>query len=210
MKTVYCVIFGPYEELKEPKVITPGWQYICFTDQPFRSNVWQIVQVETRQDKRMHSRDYKINFDRYIEDDESIYIDGSFTINCNLTQWWDKYFKAPATFVQHPRRNCVFDELKRCIEYKRCDVEGLRRQQAAYIGKIKKGNGVIQSGLMMRQRTPEVISLMREWWDELQKYSTRDQISMAYVARNKKINTIKWNYAKASEFIFTTHYNRRK
>lgn len=210
MRTIYCVIFGPYEELKDPLIITDGWRYVCFTDQPFRSSVWEIRQVETSKDKRMHSREYKINFDRYIDDEFSIYIDGSFTINCNLTDWWDKHFKAPATFVQHPRRNCVFEEIRTCIKRKRCDEMKLRRQERAYRGQIRRGQGIIQSGLMMRQRTPEVIKLMREWWDELQKYSTRDQISMAYVTRNMKINTIVWNYAKATEFIFLTHYERRK
>lgn len=210
MKTIYCVIFGPYEELKQPKVITKGWNYICFTDQDFKSNVWEVRKVETWEDKRMHSREYKINFDRYIQDEESIYIDGSFTINCDLNKWWADRFKAPATFVQHPRRNCVFEEIERCIMYERCSIDKLQAQREAYTGIVGKGQGIIQSGLMMRQRTPEVISLMREWWDELQKYSTRDQISMAYVARNKKINTIVWNYAKATEFLFTTHYNRRK
>jgi hypothetical protein len=103
----------------------------------------------------------------------------------------------------------VFEEIRTCIKRKRCDEKKLRRQERAYRGKIRPGKGVIQSGLMMRQRTPEVIALMREWWDELQKYSTRDQISMAYVARKRKINTITWNYAKATEFIFLTHYCRR-
>src|SRR5688500_16882261 len=116
MKTIYTVIFGPYEELKEPLVITPGWQYICFTDQPFTSSIWDIKQVDTWADKRMHSREYKINFHKYINDQESIYIDGAFTINCNLDDWWNKHFKYPMTFVSHPRRNCVFAEIDRCIE----------------------------------------------------------------------------------------------
>lgn len=208
MRTIYTVIFSDYEDLKEPRIITPGWKYICFTDQPLTSKIWEIRQVDTWANKRMHSREYKINFDRYIDDEESIYIDGSFTINCNLEKWW-KRFSTPATFVQHPRRNCVFDEIKQCIEYKRCDIGKLEKQRSAYTGVVKPRSGVIQSGLMMRRKAPEVIALMREWWNELQKYSTRDQISMAYVAMGKRINTIKWNYAKAKEFLFTTHYNRR-
>lgn len=210
MPVIYTVIFGPYEELKAPRVVTQGWKYICFTDQPFTSEVWQVIPVDTWDDKRMHSREYKINFDKYIEDDESIYIDGSFIINCNLTEWWNKYFLFPMTFVHHPRRNCVFKELKRCIQLKRCNLEKLKQQKVAYFGKVKNNNGLIQSGLMMRRKTPEVISLMREWWNELQKYSTRDQISMAYVARNIKLNAIIWNYATATEFIYVTHYARRK
>lgn len=208
--TIYTVIFGNYEELKPPKIVTPEWNYLCFTDQPIVSDIWEIRQVETWENKRMHSREYKINFDRYIDDEFSIYIDGSFTINCDLNKWWKKHFKAPATFVSHPRRNCVFEEIRTCIKRKRCDERKLMQQFRAYRKIIRPRQGVIQSGLMMRQRTPEVIKLMREWWDELQKYSTRDQVSMAYVARNRKINTIVWNYAKAEEFIFTTHYNRRK
>lgn len=207
--TIYTVIFGNYEELKEPRIITPGWKYICFTDQPFTSNVWQINSVDTWEDKRMHSREYKINFYKYIEDEESIYIDGAFQINCNLTDWWNGHFCYPMTFVQHPRRNCVFAEIDRCIELKRCDVAKLQAQRKAYEGKVKPNSGVIQSGLMMRRRTDGVIWLMGKWWEELQKYSTRDQVSMAFVARDLEINTIKWNYAKATEFIFTPHYNRR-
>lgn len=207
--TIYTVIFGEYEELKEPRIVTPGWKYICFTDQPLDSHYWKIIPVDTWPDKRMHSREYKINFDKYIDDEFSIYIDGSFTINCNLDDWWKKYYQEPMTFVKHPRRNCVYAEIDRCIELKRCDVIKLARQKMAYFGKVKKGQGVIQSGLMMRKRTPEVVALMRAWWNELQKYSTRDQISMAFVARDMKLNTITWNYAKGPEFIFTTHFNRR-
>lgn len=207
--TIYTCIFSNYEELKRPLIITPGWSYVAFTDQDFESDVWEIRKVESWEDKRMHSREYKINFDRYIDDEESIYIDGSFTINCDLNEWWKRHFKAPATFVSHPRRNCVFEEIRTCIKRKRCDERKLMQQYQAYRNVLKRRQGVIQSGLMMRQRTPEVISLMRDWWDELQKYSTRDQVAMAYVAKDKKINTIKWNYAKATEFIFTAHYNRR-
>lgn len=92
-KIIYTVIFGPYEELKEPLVITPDWRYICFTDQPFMSTTWEVRRIDAWPDKRMHSREYKINFDRYIDAYQSIYIDGSFQINCDLNQWWAKHFK---------------------------------------------------------------------------------------------------------------------
>jgi len=208
MRVIYTVIFGNYEELKNPLVITPGWRYLCFTDQPLQSNIWEIVNVDTWEDKRMHSREYKINFYRYIEEQESIYIDGSFTVNCDLNQWWRK-FKPPATFISHPRRSCVFEEINTCILRKRCDPEKLIAQANAYRFNVKRNTGLIQSGLMMRRKEDSVITLMRRWWEELQKYSTRDQIAMAYVARKRRINTIQWNYAKATEFIYKTHYCRR-
>ena len=36
-KTVYTCITGEYDELTEPDYITPGWDYICFTDNSTRA-----------------------------------------------------------------------------------------------------------------------------------------------------------------------------
>jgi hypothetical protein len=33
-KAVYTFIFGDYDDLKSPTIMTPGWDYICFTDDP--------------------------------------------------------------------------------------------------------------------------------------------------------------------------------
>ena len=41
-KVVYTCISGNYDTLKDPTVVTPGWEYICFTDQKVISNVWTI------------------------------------------------------------------------------------------------------------------------------------------------------------------------
>ena len=46
MKVIYTAIFGDYDTLKEPLVITPGWKYICYTDQDFESKVWEIKKVK--------------------------------------------------------------------------------------------------------------------------------------------------------------------
>lgn len=32
VKVCYTVISGSYDGLKEPRYVTPGWKYICFTD----------------------------------------------------------------------------------------------------------------------------------------------------------------------------------
>jgi hypothetical protein len=68
-KVIYTAIFGPYEELKEPTVITPGWKYICFTDQPLKSNVWNVNQVKHGDllSSQRRARQYKILFQNYIQ-----------------------------------------------------------------------------------------------------------------------------------------------
>src|SRR2546422_511368 len=42
-KAVYTFIFGGYDDLKSPAIFTPGWDYICFTDDPtLRSDIWDV------------------------------------------------------------------------------------------------------------------------------------------------------------------------
>ena len=43
VKICYTCITGKYDALIEPLVVTPGWKYVCFTDQTnFTSKVWEI------------------------------------------------------------------------------------------------------------------------------------------------------------------------
>ena len=61
MKVVYTAILGSiYDDLKEPTVISPGWKYVCFTDQPLQSNIWEIRPVPTTGNPQRQARELKI------------------------------------------------------------------------------------------------------------------------------------------------------
>ena len=46
-KCIYTFIVGDYDNLKEPKIYTPDWDYICVTDNPnLKSDIWQIIQID--------------------------------------------------------------------------------------------------------------------------------------------------------------------
>ncbi len=79
MKVVYTALFGNYEELKEPAIITPGWQYICYTDQPIKSNTWQIIKEDAGVNPQLTARWFKIM--HWIDWEQSIWIDAAFKIN---------------------------------------------------------------------------------------------------------------------------------
>lgn len=133
MPTLYTAIFGAYDDLKEPLIITLGWKYICFTDQPLQSDVWQIVQCPLFGGPRRTSKLYKIMFHDFIEDPISMWVDASFIPNCNLDQWVAERFQPPFTLMQHPKRNCVYQEGLACIKNRRDSPEAIRMQ----IGKYK-------------------------------------------------------------------------
>lgn len=208
MPTIYTAIFGPYDTLKDPLVITPGWNYVCYTDQDFKSDVWQIKKTpKLLDDPRMLARWFKIRFNLFIRDEESIWIDGSFIINCDLNKWWKDNFNGIMTCIKHPIRNCIYDEANACIKFGRGNNVDIVNQVAAYAPLVPKNNGVIQSGILMRKKTPLTSLICRGWWDQIEKYSDRDQISFGKIAAlyPGAINYISWDYRTGKEFIFKPH-----
>jgi len=50
----YTVLSGDYDNLKNPKVVTPGWKYVCFTDQDnVKSDIWEIRDLPTKYEESL-------------------------------------------------------------------------------------------------------------------------------------------------------------
>ena len=45
-KVVYTVVTGKDYELREPKKINKGWDYICFSNVKLKSKHWKIIRIE--------------------------------------------------------------------------------------------------------------------------------------------------------------------
>lgn len=207
MNTIYTGIFSAYDDLKEPQIITPGWRYICYTDQDLTSDVWEIRKVPLLPEGAQRTaRYYKIMFHTHITDKYSLYVDGSFLVNCNLDEWWNR-FTSPMTCIAHPIRNCVYQEAQAVIRNKRKGIENIDQEIEDYQAmKIPRNNGIIQSGILMRELHPDTIMLCKDWWGYLQKYSARDQLSFAAASYAIPIHhVITWDYRTGKEFVFLGH-----
>ncbi len=213
-KVIYTAIFGEYEELKEPLVVTKGWDYFCFTDQPFKSKVWKIIKTDcSSYGPQLTARDIKINAHLFLPFYEySIWVDGSFFINTDLNVWFNTRFKAPFTCIKHPIRNCVYDEAQACIKHLRGNPEDIKRQISKYAGLgMPRNNGVISSGILMRRNCEEVNNFCEKWFNEVKENSMRDQLAFSFVSwKNRIHNLTRWDYRTEQEFKFLTHYNRRR
>lgn len=203
---IYTAIFGNYEELKEPLIVTPEWDYICFTDQPLKSNVWKIVN-QSAENPLKEARHIKI---RCAPPDKSIWVDASFTINIDLNEFWANNFQSPFTVSPHPWRKNIGHEIEACIKNKRANIAGLIRQHKQYRVLKLVSMPVISSGILLRENTEEVKAFCELWWSQIE-LSTRDQIGFAYAESKmpivKRMNII--DYRTSKDFIFKTHFNRR-
>lgn len=212
MKVCYTALFGPYEELKEPTVVTPGWEYICFTDQDLTSSTWQIrkVTIPEGKDKQWHARYFKIM--EWVDWRYSMWVDASFRIDTDLNDWWQKYFLKPFSVPAHPTRNCVFEEIESAIGANRGNREQLLAQYDEYRkAGVKRGQGIITSGLLMRENTPEVIRLCEHWWQEMFGRSVRDQVAFGRIWKDYEnlVHRYDYDYTLNTHFRYFKHFNRR-
>lgn len=205
--TLFTAIFGKYDDLKPVKNPTPEWKYICFTDQPLQSDVWRIVQCPLFGGPRRTSKLYKIMFHEFVEDPISMWVDASFIPNCDLNAWMDNRYQAPFTLMQHPRRNCVYQEALACIKNRRDNPQTIREQINRYrkFG-LPVNNGMAATGIMIRERNDETIAFAKLWFQELQQGCQRDQISWAFAHWKIPVSHLtNYNYREGTDFLHVPH-----
>lgn len=212
-KIIYTALFGNYEELKDPTVITHGWRYVCFTDQPITSTVWEIVNREVLfDDPRRTARWFKIM--GWVDWKKSIWVDASFIIKCDLTQWWEQRFVSPFSAARHPLRSCVYREISYCIAVSRGEADKLIIQDKDYKNLcVPDNNGIITSGILLRENTPDCITMCEKWWADVVKYSTRDQVAFARASLGFKYHVYLWDYGSREareQFEYVKHFKERQ
>lgn len=207
---IYTAIFGPYEEIKTPLIITPGWEYICFTDQDITSDVWKIVKVPPASDPKRQTNEFKIMYYKYVHDSYSVWVDASFYINCDLSKWWQKNFRGSITFMKHPDRDCFYEEAEKCIELKKDDEDIIRRQMNCYRSfNLPEHGGMVAAGIIMREDNLKTRAFCQHWAHYLSLGSKRDQLAWALANHITKIPTFTdWNYQQTDEFLIVPHYHR--
>jgi hypothetical protein len=199
--TIYTAIFGEYDDLKEPLVVTPGWRYVCYTDQNFYSDIWEIKKVHAPS-PILESKRHKILAPIA---GPSIYIDGTFIINCDLNVFYSR-LKGNITFIQHPVRKCVYAEALACIKYGKITPGQVASQINRYRQQgLPIRNGMAASGIILRNGEYDN-GFCDLWWHEFNIGCNRDQISWAYA--NWKIpgsHIDKYHYGSGIEFLHIPH-----
>ena len=218
-RVVYTSIFGNIDSLKEVETKDPSISYQCFTDNKnLKSDSWNIICCEDFLDSpRLTAKAFKL-FPHLIfpNSEESLWVDGSYKIKKNLTNFFDAYTNGNSiVFYKHPLRDCPYKEAKVCILLGFDETEIIRNQIRSYkeLGMPKK-NGLIHGAVIYRKHSnQEVCKLMEDWWSEINNHSIRDQLSLNFVAWS---NGVRLNYvpertlADNEYFEWQSHNNQRK
>lgn len=188
---VYTAIFGKYDNLL-PSFPSDNCDYICFTDQDFKSDTWKIIKVTPADNKILNSRLYKMLPHRYLKDYQaSLYIDGNVQIKEDLKPLIDTVL-APYLFSMYPHhaRNNILDEARAILQLGKAPPEIILKQMSDYSQKYNFSPSLLfEAGFIWRQHHhPDVIHFMEFWWSEFQKYPYRDQLSLWYTIQSLKMS----------------------
>ena len=190
---IYTVITGNYDSIKQPMVLTPGVEYILFTNNPEikDAGVWKLVQIPSeqwlgraeRENNILLSRKVKMLPHKYLpkECELSIYVDADMLIKRSLTQLL-KDLREDTLFAacRHSYCGSVREEIEDLIAKGMVDVTQIRNQWQRYAEWGFEDNlGISENGLLIRRHNDaRVAQLMELWWEEYQNGCLRDQVSL--------------------------------
>ena len=111
-------------------------------------------------------------------------MDGKFSIHNDLKKYVEKYGRdKPVLCFPHHVRECIYDEAVACMWFHKGVKEKITHQVSDY---YKAGypfkNGLYETGCMVRRHDDEFVKkIMEQWYEQIENYSYRDQISFPVV-----------------------------
>ena len=188
-KVVYTCITNGYDRLKEPKFVTEGFDYVCFTDDAdLISGIWDIRPLPKETEgipPNKKQRYVKINPHKVLPEYElSVWVDANIMLTGDINECMKTMCVGDCNvFVpMHPIRDCIYEEMRICASIGKDKIENMKPQIDRYLMEgYPEHNGLLQSNILIRRHMRhDCIRLMAAWWDELSMGSHRDQLSFNY------------------------------
>jgi len=185
---IYTAIIGNYDKLHDPIFVTPGWDYVCFSDdRKMNSDIWKIkyVDIDTNLSNRKNAYKFKHLYNQFVEEYEfSVWVDGYAEINFDFKHVYE-YLKPEYDVIvlNHPKRKCLYDEAKYMTGLAG-DPTGLVEKQIQQYRKddVPEDFGLYALGMIARRKNQDnTIKHFELVFYETIKYSSLDQVSFSYV-----------------------------
>ena len=189
---IYTAISGNKSELLDPPKVHPDVDYIAFTDQKNRKhNVWQTRDIipytlHSKYTQRRNAKVFKILPQMFLNEyDVTIYHDGGHFCDMHPKDIVNMYLPNDSDFLavfKHRWNNCIYKEAQDILKEKR-DIPELINKQVEYYRKNKypEDNGLYELPVLVRKKHTSNDLINLRWWEQICKFSSRDQLSFPVV-----------------------------
>lgn len=208
MKLCFTAIIGDYDRLKEPQVITPGWEYVCFTDQKIISKNWKIQRASSFEIATIKTaREIKIKQpDYYMDCEESIWFDASFLIRGDLNKLIRPAVDFDGMVLRHPHRSSLLQESMAVTQLGKDRDETVKAQMQKYKDEgFEQTTPLVATGILYRKNNERTQKFSEAWWEEVKNHSHRDQLSFNYALQKTGARFLVSSmniYDKSNHFFF--------
>ena len=196
-KVVVTAIMEGYDRL--PQAPVSDWEFICFMDNRtfalHREHNWGNIYVEGSdiylngwliKITNCSNREIKIMTHMHVEYDVCVWTDGNIWI-LQDPEFMLKLMKdSLMLLLDHPKRKSSRQEIRYCLEIGKGDKEILEKQLEEY--EKYDDYSLYQMGLYCKTNTSVVNDLMEDWWEQWEKYPSRDQPSFAFASEKYRRN----------------------
>lgn len=187
---IYTVLTGGYDTLEQPTITDSRFDYFCFSNDISKEviGVWKVRQFKgSFSSKQIESRYPKMHpWEVLPEYEYSVYMDANIRIEtadfyntiCNKISQG-----VSLSGIKHPFRNCSYVEGYEVFTY------GLEKSMKTIIKEMRfihkegfpRRYGMFEANIILRKHSDEKIrSQCKLWWDMINRYSKRDQLSYSY------------------------------
>ncbi len=186
----YTCIIGNYDKLKEPISVSEECDYYVISDEkPPVDSVFQYININDCiphyiEDNVKKNRYCKINAHKLFPQYRySIYFDGNIRLKSNIIQKIDELPRTRIMASGIHSINCVYMEAMRAIELGRVSKETAMKQIEKYwLEGMPEEFGSVTCSLLIREHNnPICKKIMEDWWEQVEQFSRKDQISFPYV-----------------------------
>ena len=185
-KVIYTALVGNYDSLMQPAAVDPEFDYICFSDciKGPKVGVWEIRPIPFTSPSHTRVARYSKLQPHVVlpEYEYSVWMDANILIKGE--EFYEKVNAkisegVKMAFVPHPSRDCVYEEIVRCYRDVRISFRDAVKQRRHLLAMgYPEHWGLMETGMILRRHNDQdVIRISDAWWEELQNYTFRDQLS---------------------------------
>jgi len=196
---IYTACIGGYDNVVQPEVIDKRFDYILFTDdvKKQRFGVWQVLPVGyTNADKTRIARYVKTHpHELLYQYKATLWMDANVQIvSRNIYERFIQLYEvgADVASICHPFRNCIYDEafeVSYSKKYGRLEHDSIAVNWCHYIynEQYPRHNGLYETNILYRRKIDVVNNANNLWWQCINEYSKRDQLSCNYALWKNQI-----------------------
>lgn len=194
---IYTCILNEYDELHQPKFIAPNIDYYVISDKRMDDlGVYQWIDINTivtdeQENYFLLNRFCKTHgseiFSQY---DYSAYVDGALQIVGNVFPYFEEMGKTGIGMYLNETDDCIYSMGLLMTLQKRCDFELTREQFMHYAeAGMPLHYGYLCGGFIFRDHNNQLGNvLMKRWYEEYQRWPTRDQFALSYIMWEMGLN----------------------